>query len=272
MKHLFLCTEKRSGSTFFLSLLQLAPEKKRFGSFGEMLHNSRHLLNNKLISPLLGDRLESFCLNNASHHRNEDFDLSLYNTVIPAFYEQYGRGKPVLAKWFSDAFRILLDHLGHPTSQTQYPPPTVRNELEALFGEITYIYLYRKDLWRQAISFYIARRSDQWINWRDSPEVVNEETVPFNFPLLKSYHDAYGRRQIWWKRFFDKTGIEPALTLAYEDYTADYGRMLTQLGRVLDMELYVPPPDQLKVQKQEHPLKEAYYQRVMEILEQQKSK
>lgn len=267
MQHLFLCTEPRTGSNFFLQLLQNTSGPHPFASLNEALYNPRNLHQNERLLALLGAQVEEFCLLDREHRHNAAFNLELYRTILPAYYQQHGQQhghpRPVAIKWFSLGIRYLLKYLDAPQDNNGIPTPAIRHIFNDLFGSITWVHLYRKDVWRQTISYYFARKSDHWVSFKQPTFEVNEDTLPFHFTEIEALYQSIQEKQAWWQRFFDKTGLQPAMSISYEELTGDYGRVLNQLGSILGIEIHAPVLEEIRHKKQEHPLKEAYYQRVM---------
>jgi LPS sulfotransferase NodH len=266
MQHLFLCTEPRTGSNLFLQLLENTSGPHPFASLNEALYNPRNLYQNQQLLALLGEHVEEFCLLDRDHRYNAAFNLELYRTILPAYAQQHGHPRPVAIKWFSLGIRYLLKYLNQPQDQDGIPSPAIRHRFNDLFGSITWVHLYRKDVWRQAISYYFALKSDHWVSFKQPSFEICEDTLPFDFAELETLYQSLQEKQAWWQRFFDKTGFQPAMSISYEELTSDYGRILNQLGSVLDTEIHVPSLDLIRHQKQVHPLKEVYYQRILETL------
>jgi LPS sulfotransferase NodH len=265
MQHLFLCTEPRSGSNLLLQLLQNVPPSHRFASLNESLHNFQNLAGMSFLKELLGEDWERFCMFNPEGEVNRQFDLNLYRTVLPAFFTQRQCQRPVAVKWFSSPLRQLFSYLKTPIHNS-FPTPETQQELNDLFGPITYVFLGRQDLWRQALSLHFAQHTGQWVSTRPAAFEINEHTVPFDFPQIQAHYQDFKERFDWWQTFFSQIAIQPVFSTTYEALAEDYPTVLNALGEALSMEIAIPPPSSLRLEKQDHPLKEDYYQRVMAIL------
>lgn len=268
MKHLFICGEPRTGSTFLISLLTIsAPPSHRLASLGEMLHNARMLSQNPELNPILGDKINRFCLATQDYQMNESFDLAICRQALAEYSAIHSQGRPVIVKWFSYWFQIMLQQLGHPLGD-EPPPARVLSRLEEVFDSIVFVHLYRHNVWKQAISQYVAERSQQWNSLNPVQLEINEDNIPFDFPAIQAIYRDRMIHQRWWGRFFKDGPTPAALTVSYEELSADYPNVLRRLGEALKTDIAIPPPEALELKKLSHPLKEDYYQRIQAFLQQ----
>jgi LPS sulfotransferase NodH len=267
MKHLFICGEPRTGSTFLISLLTIsAPPSHRLASLGELIHNAAMLEQDPQLKPLLGKKARNFCLATAHYEENKAFDLGIFRQTLEEYYAIHAQGRPVIVKWFSYWFQIMLQQLGHPLSENP-PPPWVLYRLEGMFDSIAFVHLYREDVWKQAISQYVAEKSQQWNSLNPVRLEINEDNIPFDFPAIQALYWDRMIHQRWWERFFKESGTPAALKVSYEELSANYPGVLRRLGEALNTEIAIPPPEALELKKLSHPLKEDYYHRIQAFLQ-----
>ena len=104
--------------------------------------------------------------------------------------------------------------------------PVVRSGAYARhFGDATYVYLTRKDIIAQAISFVIAMQTRRWHSYYKAtkPSRYDAELIERHIKLFLGFEDA-------WRLFFAVNRIEP-LQMFYEDLVADPA---TQCRRVCE--------------------------------------
>ena len=79
-----------------------------------------------------------------------------------------------------------------------------------------YVFLIRRDKWRQAISQYRARASGVWHLWAGKPIPARHNQVPFDAGAIRSIRNNLIAQDQQWGAWFRKRGIRP-LKLYYED-------------------------------------------------------
>jgi LPS sulfotransferase NodH len=85
---------------------------------------------------------------------------------------------------------------------------------------LRYIYLYRKDKVRQAVSYYRALETGQWWRIRDEQAGEPDCVEHFDFDSLQRLERMLTRQDECWRRHFEAFGIDP-LILSYEDIETD---------------------------------------------------
>lgn len=98
--------------------------------------------------------------------------------------------------------------------------------LPAAFPNLAYIWLRRNDKVAQAVSWYKAIESGQFLKvqggaTRETPN----ETLQFDFDKIRTYLSALTSYDNSWKHFFSSNGIQP-LTISYEDLSLDYTKSI----------------------------------------------
>jgi trehalose 2-sulfotransferase len=112
--------------------------------------------------------------------------------------------------------------------------------LEELFPPPLYLHVLRRDVNRQAISFWTALRTGVWsqataADARESPE------VPYSFDGIDRCRRLIENAELHWNRFFRFNGIEP-LEVVYEDLDAAYEQTISATLRYL-----VPETDDVTI-------------------------
>jgi len=96
-----------------------------------------------------------------------------------------------------------------------------------------FIWLVRRDMWRQAISQYRAMQSRVW-HVCDGKSIPEEHfDVPFDRKVLEETREEFLRQDRLWRRWFVDNDIRP-LTIEYENLCVEprltVRRILTHLG------------------------------------------
>ena len=104
--------------------------------------------------------------------------------------------------------------------------------LERYFGPVQMVYLERRDVVRQAISWLRAIRTDEW--WLMEPDLPGQPLLPgeYDFECIKHLFYLLQDYRTYWRRWFSDNGIHP-LELNYEDIAADYPASLLSILRHL---------------------------------------
>ncbi len=105
--------------------------------------------------------------------------------------------------------------------------------LENFFPNVKHLYLYRKDLVAQAVSFAKAMTSRQYVSVAQAcDEPRYDEAL-----IRRCYLDLVWENR-GWKRYFERWGIQP-LVLEYEQDSKDFQRLLEKILSYAEIEL--PP-------------------------------
>jgi len=102
-------------------------------------------------------------------------------------------------------------------------PPEI---LEAVFPQMRYVWLTRRDKVRQAISWFRAVRTERWRSMETG--VMNDEAVAFDFEPIDGLTKLAAADDQSWQAFFAQYGIEP-LTIVYEEWEHDPLRACRQI-------------------------------------------
>lgn len=104
------------------------------------------------------------------------------------------------------------------------------DDLETFFETrpIQYIYLRRQDVIRQAVSAYVARRSESWFRYAGDPEVGE---VPYDFEAIRSFHQSIELGYGSLDRLFAH-GTEP-LVVEYEELVDRPGAVVARVAELL---------------------------------------
>lgn len=141
----------------------------------------------------------------------------------------YGR------KWFSGmwcgqkdgvlAVKIFWHHL---VGMNQYQPGEYLNHYIGLMGDVRWVFVYRLDHLRQAISLCRVHAGGGWTQ----PARQRRREIDISYdPKMIDHNINYIRWQEEnWRGYFDKRGIQP-LTITYEDMITD---MPKTVNRVID--------------------------------------
>lgn len=103
--------------------------------------------------------------------------------------------------------------------------------LEAVLAPLQYVFLWRRDTARQAISYYRASRSQKWF----AKEAGRDEfgSDPVDLQQIRWFEDVVIEHRRNWRQYFAAGGIEP-IEVQYEDLACAYEEtvdsLLSQLG------------------------------------------
>ncbi|HET6251271.1 MAG TPA: DUF6065 family protein [Tepidisphaeraceae bacterium] len=131
--------------------------------------------------------------------------------------------------------------------------PSVAQSLSAVFSQLQYIWLRRRDTARQAISYHRACQTDVWwqIEGEANPMRPGTTAEPvFDAQAITRLERELVQNDLSWQKFFENNGIAP-LTLFYEDLADDYVGVLADVLKWLgqeDVDLVSIPPPRLKKQ------------------------
>lgn len=160
-----------------------------------------------------------------------------YPERFPNFFQHYRVSS------FEEYYRIILNERTTPngvfgtktmTGGVLYPflelvrripplnVPALKDHevLQALFPNLRYIFLTRRDKVSQAISHWRAIESDQWHSVSTRPDAPPKKRPQFNFEAIDHLQQEIVLREVKWQEFFQSGGVKP-LTLVYEDFIQD---------------------------------------------------
>lgn len=95
------------------------------------------------------------------------------------------------------------------------------------------IYLTRKDKVRQAVSYYIASRTGQWIH-TDIPN-VSVDAIEFDSAAIETEMAMLIEHDVRWRVFFAMLNVTP-LEIYYEDIINDPRGVVSEVGRFLNVD------------------------------------
>lgn len=113
------------------------------------------------------------------------------------------------------AIKLMPDHLQRAEKEI---------DLFAWFPQPRWLYVRRRDILAQAISFEIAMQTQAWVY-----DAIPEREPVYSAEGIKSRLDEIARGEAGWFRYFITHGIEP-LELLYEDMIADPQRAIQRVA------------------------------------------
>lgn len=94
------------------------------------------------------------------------------------------------------------------------------DRIQALFPNLHYIWIKRRDKVRQAVSHAKARQTDIWKVTKDTSSLV--KNVPtFSFEQIDFMIHEFEVQELEWQKYFAANGIKPFVVI-YEDFVAKY--------------------------------------------------
>ena len=103
----------------------------------------------------------------------------------------------------------------------------------AAFPRPTFIYLFRLDKARQALSYYRAATTQQWFESANGSPRPDGTAETIDLQQVRYLEGALTRQERLWERFFERSAIDP-LRVCYEEFVSAYPftvvRILDALG------------------------------------------
>jgi LPS sulfotransferase NodH len=132
----------------------------------------------------------------------------------------------------------VIDKLG-----TVYPELARRDIdlLQGAFGRTQFIYLQRRDVVAQAVSWLRAEQTGVWIADRDEPH----DEPRFDFDKINEFVGTIGEHNAAWQKWFASAGIEP-FPVIYEDLDRDPVGVTSSVLHALGLDLPVGSPVQTR--------------------------
>ena len=125
-----------------------------------------------------------------------------------------------------------------------------------------WIYLYRDDLVKQAVSWLIAVQSGDF-SYRENN--LNRQPIVFDFPVLHSYVARLNSANQRWENFFAARRIEP-FRISTEAFLADRGAMFSAICDYLEVPFSIDQTVGHERVKQEMPEKKLWVDYYYECL------
>jgi trehalose 2-sulfotransferase len=125
---------------------------------------------------------------------------------------------------------------------------SLKERLDAIFPNLRYVWVTRRDKVRQAISLVRARQSSQWTSM--STQEGRSSAADYNFHIVDIALRGIVQEECAWEEYFTQAGITP-FTVVYEDLVRNYEATVRRLLDHLEIELpasYVFPTPRLDKQ------------------------
>jgi LPS sulfotransferase NodH len=249
MRHLFLLAQPRSGTNYFYQLLSNADGPFRYATLAETIYNG-NLYNSAIdmynLQDLVGAHHEKYCVATFLQ-QNDGFDLEFFKWVVSQFHHDNAKNSPILVKWFPHGMQQFTEVLNKKGKRLSIPL------LNSIFGEITWVDLYRENLIQQAVSYGIASQTKQWIKFKSNeaqPNCLDGLELLYDFDaILKSVHWLQKGR-VFWPTWLESMGIQSSYTMTYEQLAQDYEQTLTTLSERTGLPFDIPSADQILIEPQ----------------------
>lgn len=99
---------------------------------------------------------------------------------------------------------------------------------DLLGGPLRYVHILRRDVNRQAVSFWTALRTGVWSVWPGDPE--RRAMVEYSFDGIDRCRRLIENAELHWDRFFRFNGIDP-YEVVYEDLESEFEATIDALVR-----------------------------------------
>lgn len=211
-KYYLLCASPRSGTNIFRHFLR----QYQFGVPSEIATSDMEF--NDIPKQYLDEN--ALWLNNflrSHHHRPANKEHVLYSRCIWSFQ-------------FYDVINRLRDM---ENISKDIPDAEV---LDTIYPNIQYIYLYRSNVVKQAISLEKARQCDQWLTINEKLDDYEvDPDLKYNFGVIAQEVIFRMDAQILWDDIFEVMNIAP-LRVRYEDLMHDIEMHLSRVADFLGVD------------------------------------
>lgn len=114
------------------------------------------------------------------------------------------------------------------------------------FPNVRYVWLFRRDKVRQAVSYYRASSTGQWWNIQSPGDGDSKaDSLRFDFRRIDELRNTLLQHESRWRRFFRESRIDP-IKISYEDLNRDYQRttmsVLDAIGVDIPEDLVIARP------------------------------
>jgi LPS sulfotransferase NodH len=116
--------------------------------------------------------------------------------------------------WYQ--FAWLCQHLRDPDNAED---ESTAERIAAWFPNLKYVFLWRRDAARQAISYYRAAATQVW--YVTGQDKQGKLTGAIDFQQIRWFEDVLLEHRINWQAYFADNGIK-SFDVAYEDFVAGY--------------------------------------------------
>ena len=121
------------------------------------------------------------------------------------------------AKIMWNYFHLTIDKLSALPAYENLSAPQI---MMALFQNVHFIWMVRRDKVRQAVSWAKAAQTDIYA-WHKGKAPIPKQDPSFDFTFIDNLHKLILEGEAGWRSFFDACGEEP-IKVIYEDLIEDY--------------------------------------------------
>jgi LPS sulfotransferase NodH len=114
-----------------------------------------------------------------------------------------------------------------------YTDPPTPELLSAIFPNLHYIWITRRDKVRQAVSLWKAVQTQIWEQRTEELLTLSQEPI-FDFEAIDRWLHDILRQEAAWQQYFAESGITP-FTVVYEDFATAYEATAIDILRYLNI-------------------------------------
>lgn len=146
-------------------------------------------------------------------------DLSTLRDYLSDLYQETKTDNGVFGfKIMWTGFNTLMNKINQMGINTR----NRREVLERIFPNLKYIYIYRQDKLRQAISLVRANQSQVWYIQQGSRQKQDKSNLKYDgHQITSDLLEHVILNDLRWQQFFEEYGISP-LMICYEKFSDDY--------------------------------------------------
>jgi trehalose 2-sulfotransferase len=125
--------------------------------------------------------------------------------------------------------------------------PKLFDDFYHFFASAVWVYVYRRDVFAQAVSMYLAETTNIWEKLVEPPQDgvpipgLNLPEVRYEYEKLKAYLEGFRGEAQQWQLFFRHYKIAP-IAISYEEAAAGYPHYLKELLDKTGLRSVEPPP------------------------------
>lgn len=126
---------------------------------------------------------------------------------------------------------VLLSKIAAHRSATQ---TSLRTALEAEFPNLKYIFLRRKNMLAQAVSYYRGTISDQDHPFFPKAQTLSLQPREFNYYGIERCHQLLEASNLYWERYFSSHKLEP-LEISSEELAENFQETVNRVLEFLEL-------------------------------------
>jgi LPS sulfotransferase NodH len=134
--------------------------------------------------------------------------------------------------WLKTTFRSANGILGIKLLYEDFELLSGFPAFQQLLQESELIYLSRANKISQAVSYFLAEMTGQWIS--EDPPIRRRDEVEYDFARIREIHQFLTKQELGWRDIFAAMSVAP-YNIEYPSYCANPGATLRGIGALMDI-------------------------------------